>query len=266
MLFAVQTTIVPGDSLGQKFDQLARWGYDGIEVSGADLLERAGEVRRLITDTGLPVTSACGGYFGWLVDRNPRARGLAIAQIQRILATGAELGIPGLVVPAAYGIGARAGLPPARYAFSVEEDRALLVDGLEQVLASAERTGGTLYLEPLNRYEDRVLNTLAEARAIIETLASPHLKLMPDFFHMNIEEANLPASLREHAAVIGHLHLADSNRQLPGQGHTDWVGAFAALRDAGYAGALAIECKPPADPQTDFPAALRFLRSLKNTP
>ncbi len=262
MLFAVQTTIVPGDSLREKFDQLVRWGYDGVEVSGADLLERADEVRRARDDTGLRVTSACGGYQGWLVERNPRARALAIAQIQRILAVGAEMDIPGLVVPAAYGIGARAGLPPARYAFTVDEDRALLRDSLEQILASAERTGGVLYLEPLNRYEDRVLNTLAEARVVIDTLPSPHLKLMPDFFHMSIEEADIGASLRKQAAVIGHLHLADSNRQLPGQGHTDWAGSFEALRAIGYHGALAIECKPPADPQAAFPLALHFLRQL----
>lgn len=262
MLFAVQTTIVPGETLREKFDQLARWGYDGIEVSGAYLLERPDELRRVMADSGLRVTSACGGYHGWLVDRNPRARALAIAEIQRILAVGAEMGIPGLVVPAAYGIGARAGLPPARYAFTVGEDRALLLDSLAQALTSAEKTGGTLYLEPLNRYEDRVLNTLAEARAIIDAVGHPQLKLIPDFFHMNVEEADIPASLREHAAVIGHLHLADSNRQLPGEGHTDWATVFAALRDVGYQGALAIECKPPADSQTAFPAALRFLRRL----
>lgn len=266
MLFAVQTTIVPGETLGARFDQVARWGYDGIEVSGADLLERPDEVRRVMADTGLKVTSACGGYHGWLVDRNPRARSLAIAEIQRILAVGAELGIPGLVVPAAYGIGARAGLPPARYAFTLDEDRGLLLDSLGQVLASAEKTGGTLYLEPLNRYEDRVLNTLAEAQAIIDAVGHPQLKLMPDFFHMSIEEADIAASLRVHVAAIGHLHLADSNRQLPGQGHTDWGAAFAALRDSGYQGALAIECKPPADPQTAFSAALAFLRGLQNTP
>ena len=177
MLFAVQTTIAQGDSLGEKFEQLVRWGYDGVEVSGADLLERADEVRRASDDTGLRVTSACGGYQGWLVERNPRARALAIAQIQRILAVGAEMGIPGLVVPAAYGIGARAGLPPARYAFTVDEERALLLDSLEQVLASAERSGGVLYLEPLNRYEDRVLNTLAEARAIIDQVRLDHEKI-----------------------------------------------------------------------------------------
>ncbi|MFN8498838.1 MAG: TIM barrel protein [Anaerolineae bacterium] len=154
MLFAVQTTIVPGDTLHEKFDQLVRWGYDGVEVSGADLLERPDDVRRASEATGLRVTSVCGGYQGWLVERNPRARALAIGQIQRILAVGAEMGIAGLVVPAAYGIGARAGLPPARYAFTVDEDRALLLDSLEQALASAQRSGGVLYLEPLNRYED----------------------------------------------------------------------------------------------------------------
>jgi sugar phosphate isomerase/epimerase len=107
--FAVQSNLVPGETLREKVELLAQWGYDGVEVSGADVLERPDELRQIAKDGPVQMTSACGGYQGWLVDPNPRARNLAIGQIQRILGEGAALGIPGLVVPAAYGIGARAG-------------------------------------------------------------------------------------------------------------------------------------------------------------
>jgi sugar phosphate isomerase/epimerase len=106
-----------------------------------------------------------------------------------------------------------------------------------------------------------VINTLAEAVEVIETLGSPQVRLMPDLYHMNIEEADLAASLRQCGAYIGHVHLADSNRMTPGLGHTDFRAALAALRDIGYQGALAIECKPPDDPHAAFPQALEFLRN-----
>jgi sugar phosphate isomerase/epimerase len=117
-----------------------------------------------------------------------------------------------------------------------------------------------LFLEPLNRYEDAVLNTLLEAVSVIEEVGSPLIRVMPDFFHMNIEEADLGASLRASANHIGHLHLADSNRRLPGLGHTDFASAFAVLANIGYRGALAIECRVTGDPNVALPQALAFLR------
>lgn len=260
--FAVQANLVPGQTFGEKFERLARWGYDGIEVSGADLLHHAAELRRAVADSPIRITSACAGFEGWLVDRNPRARNLAIAQIQEMLAVAADLGTAGLVSPAAYGINSRSVLPPYQNAFTLEEDRELLIDGLQQIAASAEQSGGTLLLEPLNRYVDRVLNTLAEAVAVIQAVGSPHIRLLPDLFHMNIEEADICASLRENAPFIGHIHLSDSNRLLPGQGHIPWTAVFATLRAAGYAGAFAIECRILDDPAEALPRALAFLKKL----
>jgi sugar phosphate isomerase/epimerase len=263
--FAVQAGLVPGDSFHEKFDRLARWGYDGIEVSGSDLLRHASELRRALEVYPVQVTSACAGFQGWLVDRNPRSRTLAIAEIKEILAAGAELGIAGLISPAAYGIASRV-LPPNRYAFSLEDERALLVESLLEIVESAARTGGTLLLEPLNRYADRVINTLAEGASVVEQVASPHVRLIPDTFHMNIEEVDMSAELRKHIQHIGHIHLSDSNRSLPGLGHIDFASLFATLRECGYEGALAIECMAPDDPEEALPRALTFLRAAAGDP
>lgn len=261
MRFAVQANLVPGRTFLEKFDLLAQWGYDGIEVSGADLLHHLDELRGAMAVHPILVTSACAGFDGWLVDRNPRARNLAIAQIKEMLAAGAELGTAGLVSPAAYGINSRDVLPP-QSAYTLEEDRGLLLQGLSEIVESAEKSGGVLLLEPLNRYVDRVINTLAEGAAVVRQIDSPHLKLVPDLFHMNIEEANIVASLRECAPFLGHLHLSDSNRLLPGQGHIDWQAVFGALREIGYAGTLAIECRIKDDPNIVLPKTLAFLKGL----
>jgi sugar phosphate isomerase/epimerase len=258
--YAVQAGLVPGDSFYDKFDRLARWGYDGIEVAGSDLLQHASELLKAMEAYPVRVTSACAGFQGWLVDRNPRARTLAIAEIKEMLAIGAELGIAGLISPAAYGIASRV-LPPNRHAFSLEEEQELLIEGLLEIVESAGRTGGVLLLEPLNRYADRVVNTLAEGAAILERIQSPYVKLIPDTFHMNIEEADMSAAVRKHIQHIAHVHLSDSNRLLPGLGHIDFASLFATLRECGYEGAFAIECMAPEDPEEALPRALAFLRA-----
>lgn len=260
--FAVQANLIPGETFREKFEWLAQWGYGGIEVSGAGLLERAEELRGLAAEYPVEITSACAGFDGWLVDRNPRARNLAIAQIKEMLAIGAELGTAGLISPAAYGIDSRGVLPPYRKAFTLEEDRDLLIDSLQQIAKSAEQTGGTLLLEPLNRYVDRVVNTIAEAIGVIEAVDSAHIRLVPDLFHMNIEETNIAASLRQSAPFLTHLHLSDSNRLLPGQGHIDWTEVFAILRDIEYEGTCAIECRISGDPREVLPETLEFLRKI----
>ena len=258
--FALQAGLVPGDSFAEKFKLLAAWGYDGVEVGGTDLMQRADELRAALEQFPVQVTSIIGGHAGWLVDPNAGARRDAIAAIQEIMAAGAAVGAAGLVCPAAFGLTNRGVLPPFRNVFTLEEGRSLLVDSLGQIARGAEESGGTLLLEPLNRYEDAVLNTLAEAVAVIEEVGSPAIRLMPDFFHMNIEEADIAASLRDSAQYIGHLHLADSNRRLPGLGHTDFVSGFAVLQAVGYDGALAIECRVTGDPHVELPRALAFLR------
>ena len=69
---------------------------------------------------------------------------------------------------------------------------------------------------------------------------------------MNVEEADIPASLRSAARHLRHVHLADSNRQMPGRGHTDFVSGFRALRDIGYEGFAALECRVAEPPEETF--------------
>ncbi len=81
---------------------------------------------------------------------------------------------------------------------------------------------------------------------------------MADLFHMTIEEAHIPVSLRAAGPLVAHLHFADSSRLEPGTGHTDFASAFAAL--PGFTGWGAIECRLSGPPETALPAALAYLR------
>jgi sugar phosphate isomerase/epimerase len=85
---------------------------------------------------------------------------------------------------------------------------------------------------------------------------------MADFFHMSIEEADITSSIEATSNHIVHIHLADSNRLLPGHGHTDFKKPFQALKKAGFKTYMALECGVPGDPNKTLPECVRFLKQF----
>jgi sugar phosphate isomerase/epimerase len=98
-------------------------------------------------------------------------------------------------------------------------------------------------LEPLNRYESNYLNRLKQGVEICQAVGSPAVKIMADFFHMNIEEADIGQAIEEAADYVVFVHLADSNRYQPGVGHLDFAPGLAALKRIGYDGPMSLECR-----------------------
>jgi sugar phosphate isomerase/epimerase len=115
-------------------------------------------------------------------------------------------------------------------------------------------------LEPLNRYEDYVLNRVAEAVELADAVGLDAVRVMGDLYHMNIEEDDPVDALRSAGPRLGHVHLSDSNRGQPFAGHVDWAAVLAALADSGYAGDLALECRLRGDPEEALPEVARRLR------
>ncbi|MBC7099548.1 sugar phosphate isomerase/epimerase [Candidatus Bipolaricaulota bacterium] len=111
-----------------------------------------------------------------------------------------------------------------------------------------------LALEPLNRYETSLVNTVREALEILDSLGAENLGLLFDTFHANIEEASFSEPIRIAGDRIFHVHLADSNRFIPGFGHIPFPDIWRALEDVGYRGGLVLECLPKPHPQALFPA------------
>jgi len=84
---------------------------------------------------------------------------------------------------------------------------------------------------------------VGQAAEICRAVGSPGIKLMADFFHMNIEEADMGRAIEEVADCLAYVHLADSNRYQPGAGHLDFRPGLAALKRIGYDGYMTLECK-----------------------
>jgi sugar phosphate isomerase/epimerase len=108
-----------------------------------------------------------------------------------------------------------------------------------------------------------VPNLLEEEWNVIMELGGSTLGLLPDTFHMNIEERSMEESLRKFAPYLRYIHLADSNRQAPGNGHLDFQGVLNMLDSVQFEGFFSFEILPKPNPNEAAKRAIDFTRSLK---
>ena len=122
-----------------------------------------------------------------------------------------------------------------------EKDTERAIKNMRKLSKVAEDCDVTLGMEVLNRYEGYMMNTCEEALQFIDAVGSSHVKVMLDTFHMNIEEDNMAAAIRLAGDKLGHLHLGEQNRRVPGKGSMPWQEIGQALRDINYQGAAVME-------------------------
>ena len=115
------------------------------------------------------------------------------------------------------------------------------VDSLNKLSKVSEENDVLLCVEVLNRFENHILNTAEEGTRFVKDVGSSHVKLLLDTFHMNIEEDSLAAAIRTAGSALGHFHIGESNRRLPGKGHLPWREICEALVDIDYDGAAVME-------------------------
>ncbi|NHC46245.1 sugar phosphate isomerase/epimerase family protein [Motilibacter aurantiacus] len=116
-----------------------------------------------------------------------------------------------------------------------------LAEGLTPVVEHALTAGVTVAVEPLNRYETSLINTVDQALEALAPLPARGCGLLLDVYHMNIEEQDVAAAIRRAAGRIAHVQVCANDRGAPGADHLDWPGILAAIDDAGYTGPLCIE-------------------------
>jgi len=132
---------------------------------------------------------------------------------------------------------------PSRLALGEDKLRYLdrSVRSLREAVKSAEDCGVTFNVEVVNRFEQFLLNTAAEGVAFVEQVGSPHCKVLLDTFHLNIEEDDIGRAIVGTGAHLGHFHLGETNRRVPGRGRMPWAEIFGALKTIRYPGALTME-------------------------
>ena len=254
MILAVQENLVAGDSAAERLATAQAAGFDALELRDA--------ARPGLADVHGFAPTACPELRGWLGDFDPAGRRRAIEDLRRQLDGIAALGGRGVVTPAAWGMFTRRLPPFVEPPRSPAQDREVLVEGLAELGAHAEQAGVVLLFEPLNRYEDHMVNTVAQAAELIAAAGSPGVRVLADTYHMNIEEDDICAALRSVANVLGAVHASDSNRHQPGTGHVPFAAIVATLRDLGFDGVLSVECRLRGEPASAVRACGRYLRAL----
>jgi D-psicose/D-tagatose/L-ribulose 3-epimerase len=134
------------------------------------------------------------------------------------------------------------------------------VENLQEVADYASVLGIKLCLEPCNRYETYVLNTVSDSLDMIAKINRPNVGLLLDTYHMNIEEKNLYKSLISAGSNLFHLHVNENDRGIPGTGHIPWDEVFQALKDINYQGIAAVESF--VDDSVDIAALVAIWRKL----
>lgn len=116
------------------------------------------------------------------------------------------------------------------------------VESIQQVIPLAEYYGIDYAIELVNRFEQFIINSVAEGKSYCKDINSPNAKLLIDVFHANIEENNIADAIRDAGPLLAHLHISENNRRLPGSGrHMPWAEIFQALQDIDYQGRIILE-------------------------
>jgi D-psicose/D-tagatose/L-ribulose 3-epimerase len=260
--------------LAAQCEAAARMGYDALEIAPFTLTGEpetldtaaAHRVRTTAHQHGLAVSS-----LHWLlvkpdglslVTDDTAVRRRTLDLLRRLIDFAAACGARVLV----HGSPRQRSPAPGQ---SVADATARLEAALAELAPHASAAGVTYCLEPLGPFETNVINTVAEAAALVDRIASPAIRTMLDVSAASHSESEpVHEVLRRYLASghIAHVQVNDRNRRGPGQGDTDQRPVLQVLKDTHYAGWVAVE---PFDYVPDGPGcadiSARHVRDLWRT-
>lgn len=263
MIISVQEQHLRGATVLEKWEHAQALGFDALELRGAGNGRFASRLEELRSAAlaGVPMPTECVEMNHFIGDFDPDRRADAVAQLRQQIEVMASIGGRVVVTPASYGMFSDR-LPPFVSPRTPAEDREVLLDGLSRLAEHAREHDVVVALEPLNRYENHMVRTLADAVSLCAEIGSEHLGVCADTYHMNIEEADPLRAMVDAADWIRHVQLSDSNRLEPGAGHLDWGAHLAVIDAIGYMEELAYESRLSGPVDEVLPASVRRLRQL----
>ena len=274
----VWTSPLTDASLKEVAAHVASLGFDAIELP----LEHLGDwdaaaAREILAHHTLtPVVIGTMPPGRNLVDASPQEISATQDYLRGVIDAAATLGAATVAGPFHAATGrTRAMGDPEREAAYLQ-----LRSSLAPLVDHAAARGVTLAIEPLNRYETSLVNTVDQAFDALEPLLGPGLGLALDTFHLNIEERDIAASVARAVGHIAHVQVSGNDRGTVGADHFDWHGFLHALDLAGYTGPLCVKSftgandslavaasiwRPLASTQDALAAdSLGFLRNLQS--
>jgi D-psicose/D-tagatose/L-ribulose 3-epimerase len=235
----VWTSPLTDAALAELAPRISDWGFDVVELP----VENPGDwdpvrAAKVLSDHGLTAAVA-------LVMGDGRELVATVADtvagtrdyLRHVVDVAATVGAPAIAGPAYASVGRTWRMTPSERADRYAELR----EGLSPVVEHARAAGVTVAVEPLNRYETSLINTVDQALEAIEGLPADGIGLALDVYHMNIEEQSVTGAIARAAGRIAHVQVCANDRGAPGADHLDWPAIVGALDAAGYTGPLVIE-------------------------
>jgi D-psicose/D-tagatose/L-ribulose 3-epimerase len=228
--------------------RLAKYGYDGIEIS-YDSVELApgapgtAAVRKMLEENGIECVGSISLMFAGrdLIHADPAVRESSVDYLKQCVTMIKELRDGGgtmSIVPSEVG--------KVKEMASPEEEWGWAVEGLQAVREHANEAGVRLALEPLNRFETNFVNRHDQV-LLLASEVGDDVGVCLDVYHMNQEEADTLKAFRNAGDRLYDVHVADNNRMACGQGDLPWADIIGTLKDIGYEGSLTVEFVPPLD-------------------
>jgi hydroxypyruvate isomerase len=207
-------------------DAVEFWSWEDKDLEGIALAKE---------ELGMDVAGFCTSCFAL---NDPAKQGVYLDCLKKSVEVASRLKTKKLITQAGQDIEGA----------SREFQRQAIVECLGKCAGILEDAGIELLVEPLNNKRDHAgtfLWSSDEGFSILEEVSSPNVKLLYDFYHMQIMEGNLLERSLSHLPLIGHFHCAG----VPGRheldlGETSYPYLFKSLDEAGYGGYFGLEYFP----------------------
>ena len=216
-------------------------GFDILEVNAGTVTRMAGPERERLKqaadDAGIELTYCIGLTHDLdVASENDavRARGVEfLKDMARAVAGMGHKTIGGIIY----------GSWPGKLAPGVDKRAAVdrSVSSMREAVKVAEDVGVYFNVEVVNRFEQYVMNTAAEAVEYVGRVGSDYCRILLDTFHLNIEEDSIHDAIVTAGARLGHFHIGENNRRAPGRGRIPWQEVCGALKEIHYQGAISME-------------------------
>ncbi|MFE2558373.1 sugar phosphate isomerase/epimerase family protein [Streptomyces sp. NPDC059352] len=226
-------------SLARLVPRIAGWGFDTVELP----VEQPGDwspdlTADLLRQHGLGASVVLVMAPGReLVAASPETIRDTQDYLRHCVDVAVAVGSPTISGPAYASVG-------RTWKLDADERRSVLAElreNLRPVLAYAGERGVRVGVEPLNRYETSLINTVEQA---LDALPD-ECGLALDTYHLNIEERSPAQAIRDAGSRIALIQVCGTDRGAPGPDHFDWAAFAAAVKDADYTGPLVIESFTP---------------------
>jgi len=237
-------------------EELKEIGFDGVElpIFAADEKKFA-KIGNALGEIGLECTAVTvRNEDDNPIDASPAIRASAIEATMAALDSCAAAGAETLCGPYHSALGLFSGAGPT------DDEWRRGVDAMRPVAEHAASVGVTLAIECLNRFENYLLNTHADAARFAGEVDHPSCKIMYDTFHAHIEEKSVTQAIENAGDAIAHVHISENDRSTPGMGQIRWDETFDGLRSIGYDGWLVVEAFGLALPE--LAAATKIWRRM----